>query len=97
MNYYCIKFLYQDEDTKIYSHLPCTYQVTEHLATALNWFEDAVRHCTSRYGNELISVRDMELDYLCTLKEAVFTCGEPAYRKGRYIIALRCYNHNPLE
>jgi hypothetical protein len=86
----------QDEDTKIYSHLPTAYQVTNAIEQATEWFEQAVKVLTSRYGNRLISVEDRELDYMCTIKQAVFECGEPAYKKGRYMIELKCYTHNPI-
>lgn len=95
MNYYIIDFLLQDAETKIYSHLPVAYQCTTDLDQANEWFELAVKNLTSRYGNSLISVNERDLDYMCTLREAVFECGEPAYKKGRYIINLKCYTHNP--
>ena len=95
MNYYMIAFLVAHEDTGIYQHLPCNYQVTNDLQVAEGWFKQAVDQA-GKYGNKLISVKDMPLDYMCTIKEAVFECGEPGYRKGRYLINLRCYSHNPL-
>lgn len=97
MNYYTIQFLLQDEKTKIYSHLPVSYEVTTDFEVAKEWFDNAVKRTTQRYGNKLIEVREMKLDHLCTLKEAVFTCTEPAYKEGKYLINLRCYTHNPFE
>lgn len=96
MNYYCISYLYSEEEHGIYQHLPVTSQVTNDLATALKWFDDAVKAaCKSWNGNELVSIKDRELDYMCYLKQAHFVCNEAAYMKGHYLIELGCYTHNP--
>ena len=95
MNYYCIDYCFRNEDTMIYSHLPVNHLVTTSLEEAEEWFDQAVYRAERGYENKLISVKDVPLDYMCNLKEAVFECNEPAYVKGRYIINLKCYTHNP--
>lgn len=96
MNYYCIDYCLRNEKTHIFSHLPVNHMVTTDLDEAIKWFDNAVKRAERGYGNKLISVKDVELDYMCNLKEAIFDCDEPAYVKGRYIINLKCYTHNPM-
>lgn len=97
MKYYCIDYCLRNEDTMIYSHLPVNYLVTTDLEEAEKWFDLAVKKAREGYENKLISAKDVEYDYMRSLKEAVFECNEPGYWKGRYIISLKCYTHNPME
>ena len=97
MNYYCIDYCLRNEDTMIYSHLPVNYLVTTDIDEANRWFDLAVKRAERGYENKLISVKDVPLDYMCNLREAVFENNEPAYVKGRFIISLKCYTHNPMS
>lgn len=103
MYYYCLSYLYESENTDcgfspMFMHLPVTNRYTNHKKTALKWFDDAVKCAVKSWnGNKLINVRDIPLDYDCTIKQALFECNEAAYLKGRYLIELRCYTHNPCE
>ena len=79
-------------------HLPVTNRYTNDKEEALNWFDDAVKCAVKSWnGNKLDFVRDVTLDYRCMIKQAQFECNEAAYMKGKYLIELRCYNHNPCE
>lgn len=96
--YYAIFYRYSEERNGIYSVLPVTSQVTRDKDEAVRWFDEAVKvHTTPWRGNELVYVRDRKLDYMCTIKEAMFKCNEAAHHKGYYIIELGCYTHNPCE
>ena len=97
MNYYCIDYCLRNEDTMIYSHLPVNYLVTTDIDEANKWFDLAVKRAERGYENKLISVKDVPLDYMCNLREAVFENNEPAYVKGRFIISLKCYTFNPMS
>ena len=103
MYYYCINYLFETDNTDcgfspLFMHLPVTSQYTNDKETALKWFDDAVKAaCKSWNGNKLVWIKDEKLDYRCIIKQALFECNEPAYLKGRYIIELGCYTHNPCE
>jgi hypothetical protein len=82
----------------VYSHLPVNYLVTTDIDEANKWFDLAVKRATQEWrGNKLISVKDVPLNYMCNLREAVFENNEPAYVKGRFIINLKCYSFNPMS
>lgn len=95
--YYCLEYLQQDHNDKIFYHLPVTTEVTTDIKVAEQWFQNAVRILKNTYGRELISVTDRELDYMCYIKQAVFKCTEAAYVEGEYILELCCYSHNPCK
>ena len=103
MNYYCLVYLFETENTDcgfspLFMHLPVTNRYTNDKEEALNWFDDAVKCAVKSWnGNKLDFVRDVTLDYRCMIKQAQFECNEAAYMKGKYLIELRCYNHNPCE
>ena len=76
MNYYCIDYCLRNENTMIYSHLPVNYLVTTDIDEANRWFDLAVKRAERGYENKLISVKDVPLDYMCNLREAVFESNE---------------------
>ncbi|MGN1218645.1 MAG: hypothetical protein ACI4TD_11850 [Phocaeicola sp.] len=103
MKYYCISYLQERDDIRdygvhpIYYHLPVTTEVTTDLAVAEKWFQNAVDILSKHYGRKLLKVTERKLDYMCYIKQAHFECTEAAYAKGKYLIELSCFNHNPLN
>ncbi len=103
MKYYCISYLQERHDIQdcgvspVYMHLPVTTEVTTDLDVAEKWFQNAVDVLSKHYGRRLLEVKERELDYMCYIKQAHFECTEAAYAKGKYLIELSCYSHNPLN
>lgn len=95
--YFQITYCMRNEDTRIFSHLPVTHMVTTDRKEAEKWFDAAVKKAQKSHFNKLISVEDKKPNCMCSLKEAQFECGEPGYVKGRFLIYLTCYSHNPMS
>lgn len=103
MNYYCIRYRQYREDAQLYMpinayyYLPTAFTVTTDKEEALKWFDAIINQIRRRPFNEVLEVRERELNYMCVIKEAVFKCVEPGFAPGLYQVELNCYNYNPLE
>lgn len=103
MSYYCIRYRQYREDAQLYMpisayyYLPTAFTVTTDKEEALKWFDAVIDQISKRPFNEVLEVRERELNYMCVIKEAVFECQEPVFARGLYQVVLNCYNHNPLQ